>query len=99
RDFHVTGVQTCALPISSSPLSPRPSPSDARAPERRCRERNDMSAFEPRIAVEDLRKDYGPRRVLAGVDLEVLGGEVFALLGPNEIGRASCRERGEWSGG
>src|SRR5690606_40835685 len=27
RDFHVTGVQTCALPISSARISPTPSSS------------------------------------------------------------------------
>src|SRR6266511_6364796 len=42
RDFHVTGVQTCALPISGTapgacfagPLSPRPPPFAPPAPQR-----------------------------------------------------------------
>jgi ABC-2 type transport system ATP-binding protein len=43
------------------------------------------------IAVEtvDLRKSYGPRTVLAGVDLAVEPGTVFALLGPNGAGKTT----------
>ena len=40
------------------------------------------------LAVETvgLRKAYGPEAVLAGVDLTVARGSVFALLGPNGAG-------------
>jgi ABC-2 type transport system ATP-binding protein len=36
-----------------------------------------------------LRKAYGPRTVLAGVDLTVARGSVFALLGPNGAGKTT----------
>jgi ABC-2 type transport system ATP-binding protein len=36
-----------------------------------------------------LRKAYGPRTVLAGVDLTVPSGSVFALLGPNGAGKTT----------
>jgi ABC-2 type transport system ATP-binding protein len=39
--------------------------------------------------VRDLRKSYGRESVLAGVDLSVPAGTVFALLGPNGAGKTT----------
>ncbi|MEZ5100266.1 MAG: ABC transporter ATP-binding protein [Thermoleophilia bacterium] len=47
-----------------------------------------MSAIE----VTGLRKSYGAREVLRGVDLTVETGEVFALLGPNGAGKTTTVE-------
>ncbi len=47
-----------------------------------------MSAIE----VRGLRKSYGRREVLHGVDFAVEGGEVFALLGPNGAGKTTTVE-------
>jgi ABC-2 type transport system ATP-binding protein len=44
------------------------------------------------IEVSDLRKSYGPREVLHGVELAVEEGEVFALLGPNGAGKTTTVE-------
>ena len=44
------------------------------------------------IVVEGLRKDYGARAVLTGVDLDVRAGEVFSLLGPNGAGKTTTVE-------
>jgi len=44
------------------------------------------------IVVERLRKAYGDREVLRGVDLDVRVGEVFALLGPNGAGKTTTVE-------
>src|SRR5689334_6431827 len=44
------------------------------------------------IVVEGLRKSYGERQVLLGVDFEVRAGEVFALLGPNGAGKTTTVE-------
>jgi ABC-2 type transport system ATP-binding protein len=43
----------------------------------------------PVISVRDLRKSYGREPVLAGVDLAVPAGTVFALLGPNGAGKTT----------
>jgi ABC-2 type transport system ATP-binding protein len=44
---------------------------------------------EPSIAVSGLEKRYGDNTVLAGIDLEVDRGSVFALLGPNGAGKTT----------
>jgi ABC-2 type transport system ATP-binding protein len=44
------------------------------------------------IDVRGLRKAYGGRDAVAGIDLHVAGGEVFALLGPNGAGKTTTVE-------
>ncbi|MBN2840239.1 MAG: ABC transporter ATP-binding protein [Coriobacteriia bacterium] len=41
------------------------------------------------LEIAGLEKSYGPRRVLKGVDLDVLPGEVCALLGSNGAGKST----------
>ena len=41
------------------------------------------------ITVAGLRKAYGSKQVLDGVDLTVPAGTVFALLGPNGAGKTT----------
>ncbi|PJE97238.1 ABC transporter [Streptomyces carminius] len=43
----------------------------------------------PAIAANGLRKSYGDKTVLDGVDLIVPGGTVFSLLGPNGAGKTT----------
>jgi len=43
----------------------------------------------PRFAGIDLQKTYGSRRVVEGVSIEVLGGEVVGLLGANGAGKTT----------
>jgi ABC-2 type transport system ATP-binding protein len=47
---------------------------------------------EAAIVVRGLRKSYGQLEAVAGVDLEVRRGEVFALLGPNGAGKTTTVE-------
>jgi ABC-2 type transport system ATP-binding protein len=44
------------------------------------------------IEVRGLAKAYGPVQAVAGVDLTIAGGEVFALLGPNGAGKTTTVE-------
>src|SRR3984885_13748501 len=41
------------------------------------------------IAVSGLRKAYGDKAVLDGIDLDVPSGTVFSLLGPNGAGKTT----------
>ncbi|MFJ2437163.1 ATP-binding cassette domain-containing protein [Streptomyces anulatus] len=43
----------------------------------------------PAIAANSLRKSYGDKAVLDGIDLAVPAGTVFALLGPNGAGKTT----------
>jgi len=52
----------------------------------------DILAVMPAIQVEDLWKSYGSVGAVAGVDLSVEEGEVFALLGPNGAGKTTTVE-------
>ncbi|MEU0204471.1 MULTISPECIES: ATP-binding cassette domain-containing protein, partial [unclassified Streptomyces] len=44
----------------------------------------------PGIAANGLRKSYGGKTVLDGIDLAVPEGTVFALLGPNGAGKTTA---------
>jgi ABC-2 type transport system ATP-binding protein len=50
------------------------------------------AASEPAISVRGLHKTYGDLQAVAGIDLEVRTGEVFALLGPNGAGKTTTVE-------
>ena len=44
------------------------------------------------IEVKDLKKHYGDKPAVDGLDLEIREGEVFALLGPNGAGKSTTVE-------
>jgi len=44
------------------------------------------------VHVRGLRKAYGPREALRGIDLDVQRGEIVALLGPNGAGKTTTVE-------
>ncbi len=44
---------------------------------------------EPVIRVEGLRKSFGDREVLRGIDLEVAAGEVVVIIGPSGCGKST----------
>lgn len=47
---------------------------------------------DPAIQIKGLEKYYGDLQAVAGVDLEVAAGQVFALLGPNGAGKTTTVE-------
>ena len=44
------------------------------------------------ISVRGLRKSYGVHEAVAGIDLDIARGEIFALLGPNGAGKTTTVE-------
>ena len=48
-----------------------------------------MTTTRPAISATGLRKSYGDKVVLDGIDLDVAEGTVFALLGPNGAGKTT----------
>ncbi len=46
----------------------------------------------PAISVKGLRKSYGDLEAVAGIDIEVAPGEIFAFLGPNGAGKTTTVE-------
>ncbi len=55
-------------------------------------ELTDRSTRTAAVRVRGLRKRYGDRTVVDGVDLDIAHGEVFALLGPNGAGKTTTVE-------
>src|SRR5690606_40842784 len=87
RDFHVTGVQTCALPISHCARTDRPpnrrTPGPAWTASRSGNDR--QGAARPRAARRYRKKNRGIP-------------EHHPDRREGEIGRAACRERAEGTG-
>src|SRR5690606_40530026 len=46
----------------------------------------------PAVDVRGLRKSYGAKRAVDGIDLRVERGEIFAVLGPNGAGKTTTVE-------
>ncbi len=48
------------------------------------------------VSVRGLVKRYGSHEAVAGIDLEVRRGEIFAFLGPNGAGKTTTIEILSW---
>ncbi len=64
----------------------------SREPAARVAEGEGRVSHSPVIEVRGLRKSYDGVDAVAGIDLEVLAGEVFAFLGPNGAGKTTTVE-------
>src|SRR5690606_40958123 len=92
RDFHVTGVQTCALPIYIPVLSEESAEGVATATRRQW----------PRLWVVDPldgTREFVKRNGEFTVNIALVDQGVPVLGVVQEIGRASCRGRGGGPGG
>src|SRR5207302_7866047 len=94
RDFHVTGVQTCALPICSDNAG------CGRWSARRGGKYNRVGGIEVRVVenVKEIRSELRAealRQRESFRDRQIQLGQSRSL----QIGRASCRERVETGGG
>ena len=49
----------------------------------------DETAAPPRIETRELIKEYGKRRVVCGVNVNISAGEIVGLLGPNGAGKTT----------
>jgi len=47
---------------------------------------------DPVVSIRGLRKTYGEVEAVAGIDLEIERGEIFAFLGPNGAGKTTTVE-------
>ena len=54
--------------------------------------RRSFPAMDTAIRVSGLRRSFGDVEAVAGVDLEVGHGEIFAFLGPNGAGKTTTIE-------
>src|SRR5690606_31492766 len=45
--------------------------------------------MEPIIAIRGLRKNYGQKQVLKGIDLDVYPGQIIGYIGPNGAGKST----------
>ncbi len=51
-----------------------------------------VTAREPVVSIRGLRKRYGDREAVRGIDLDIRRGEIFAFLGPNGAGKTTTVE-------
>ena len=45
--------------------------------------------MEPIISIKDLRKNYGSKQVLKGIDLDIYAGQIIGYIGPNGAGKST----------
>src|SRR5699024_10178437 len=79
RDRNVTGVQTCALPISRDHADP------VQDPQPHGEEAESLMI----IHVENLHKSFGDNEVLKGIDCDVEPSEVVCVIGPSGSGKST----------
>src|SRR5206468_7458724 len=98
RDLIVTGVQTCALPICNLGLPNRALVADLEA---RRRLAGALRQLRPRALFAPYWEDSHPDHIAASalVDAARFWAKLTKTDLPGQIGRASCRERGEISAG
>src|SRR5690606_40422295 len=80
--FHVTGVQTCALPIYKMTISAAQA-----LPE--MGDRLSMENETTKIQVNDLKLYYGEDQALKGINMVIPERKVTAFIGPSGCGKST----------
>ena len=57
--------------------------------QRYCIQNRLQTMTDPIISIKNLRKQYGPKQVLRGIDLDVYPGQVLGYIGPNGAGKST----------
>src|SRR5690606_40397819 len=94
RDFHVTGVQTCALPICTGRAGRTGEALSFVTPH----ERGRLRAIERTTRTPLQEVEIPSPADVSAHKVRTLLGQVPARLEAGQIGRASCRERVESAG-
>ena len=81
--------QSAGVPADVDPLAPRLGTARRRGPEHSSATSAALGRTALAVEARGVRKSFGDQVVLDGIDLNIVEGTVFALLGPNGSGKTT----------